>query len=148
MEKKLTEEDVKNLVELIVDYLFSEGAVLNLSDDETMEIPARFIFHEYPRDKKQNQWNVGVYHGKDINGRDYSSKYKYPEMAEALRNLSYHDGLELQKALLATGIFRAKLTDYKHPRERADYDEIAHSTAFYTTFGEIKNYSFEKPKSL
>ena len=148
MEKKLTEQEAKNLVEQIVDYMFREGAIQNLSDDEKMQVPANFIYHEYPRAKEKNHWSPAVFYGQDGNGRDYSVINKNPELAATLGNLSYHDFLELQKALVETGIFRPDPIDYRHPNERADFDEIAHSVRIYTTFGEIKNYSFDKPKSL
>lgn len=148
MENKLTEEEAEKLVEQIVDYMFREGAAESLSDDEKMQVPANFIYHEYPHAKEQNHWSPAVFYGKDINGDDYSVVNKNPELAATLNNLSYRDFLELEKALVETGIFRPDPIDYHHPSQRADFDEIAHSTRIYTTFGEIKNYSFDKPKSL
>lgn len=148
MEVKITEEELKELANKIVFYLLSECEKRNEVNEE-IQVPANFVFYEYPKDRQQNHFYPAVHSGKSVDGYDYSVVNINPELAAALNNLNYYDFLELKKVLEETGVFHSKNFDVHHESTRSDLDNIAHEVHIFTTYNDLKTFvPFEKSKTL
>lgn len=143
--KVLTEEECRDLIAHIIDYMCDRCNDWNYSDEQATQIPADFCYTRYIDKTKKDEWDPQVFCGKMGLGGQWTVKVYDPELAEKIDNLSYEDFLILEQELIKTGIFEIQ----KHTTYRNNCSNIQDNfTYFVARHVDLKNYSTSKNKSL